>query len=133
MPIFIESVAIIQKLCIYFAESPYLLLAEGYSLRSIALNARADDLRPAYVHYFNETSRIDSVSVDLTGDQWTAYILSYHTKSILKTNITSLQNNSRKRRAIATTPPFKQQSTASNSGAIQPAQTVVCDLVFLHY
>lgn len=113
----------------YISDPAYLLLAEGYTLRSVELRKRDDDRQSTHVYYFNETSRIDSISIDTTSNQWTAYILSYHKKSILKTNMTSLQKNDRRKRGVTGTPtvplPFKQLSTATSTGALQPAQVLV--------
>lgn len=121
----------------YISDPAYLLLAEGYTLRSVELRERDDGRQPTRVYYFNETSRIDSISIDTTSNQWTAYILSYHKKSILKTNITSLQNNDRRKRAVTGTPtqtqPFKQQSTATSTGALQPADVLVSDSCSLYW
>lgn len=108
-------------------EPPYLLIADGHYLRSFDLLRKSGPSvveRPSFTTNVNSTSRIDSVTVDLTGSRWTAYMLSYHSKSILQTDITSLQK--KKNAKIKSAARRKaQSSTAVKPAAMSPSTVIV--------
>lgn len=67
----------------------------------------------------SSASRIDSVAVDLVGDHWAAYMLSYHSKKILKTDITSLKSTGVHYRSR------RHSSTAAKPQSMAPSQVIV--------
>lgn len=117
---------------VFVEEAPYLLIADGHALRSFDLyktsSASLDD-RPSFISVVEPSSRIDSVTADMTGEQWTAYMLSYHSNVILKTDITSLRTNYRKRRSSPNSIP--QQSTAIKSQTRSVAEVIVSHFCYI--
>lgn len=102
------------------ANAPYLLLADGHVLRSYDMS-RDTNGRLSFMSYVSSVSRIDSVSVDLVGERWTAFMLSYHSKSILKADITALRQNVGKRLARSK----RQSSTAVKPQAMSLPEVIV--------
>ena len=113
-------------MCVYsifttiITETPRLLLADGNALRSYDISSTRDD-RPSFLSETTNASRIDSIAVDLVGHQWTAYMLSYHSKAILQTDITSLQGS----RRIARSLTKRQSSQSQKPQTISPPRVIV--------
>ena len=102
------------------SENPYLILADGYVIRSYEM-ARDSNDRPSFLSYSDSISRIDSVAVDLTGKQWSAYLLSYHSKAILQADITSLKRVAGKTSRLSK----RQSSTAVKPQSISQFRQLV--------